>query len=108
LNSRHFEPLVEPYFLEDSYGYRPGKSALDAVGVTRKRCWEFDWVVEFDIVGLFDNIPHDLLMKAVAKHCDIPWVKLYIKRWLIAPLSLTGELQERLKPEFRIRTLLSY
>lgn len=93
----HFEPLVEPYFLEDSYGYRPGKSALDAVGVTRKRCWEFDWVVEFDIVGLFDNIPHDLLMKAVEKHCDIPWVKLYIKRWLIAPLSLSGELQERLK-----------
>jgi RNA-directed DNA polymerase len=58
----NFEPLVEPYFLEDSYGYRPGKSALDVVGVTRKRCWEFDWVVEFDIVGLFDNIPHDLLM----------------------------------------------
>ena len=60
-----FEPQVEPYFLADSYGYRPNKSALDAVGVTRKRCWQSNWVLEFDIKGLFDNIPHDLLMKAV-------------------------------------------
>jgi hypothetical protein len=57
-----FEPAVEPHFLPDSYGYRPGKSALDAVGVTRKRCWDDDWVVEFDIKGLFDNIPHDLIL----------------------------------------------
>lgn len=63
-----FEPKVEPQFLEDSYGYRPNKSALDAVGVTRKRCWQYDWLLEFDIKGLFDNIPHDLLMKAVEKH----------------------------------------
>ncbi len=60
-----FEPSVEPYFLEDSYGYRPNKSALDAIGVTRKRCWEYDWLIEFDIKGLFDNIDHELLMKAV-------------------------------------------
>jgi group II intron reverse transcriptase/maturase len=83
-----FEPQVEPHFLPDSYGYRPGKSALDAIGVTRKRCWNQDWVVEFDIKGLFDNIPHDLLMKAVEKHTDIAWIKLYIKRWLTAPMQL--------------------
>ena len=63
-----FEPLVEAYFLPDSYGYRPNKSALDAVGVTRQRCWQSDWVLEFDIKGLFDNIDHELLMKAVRKH----------------------------------------
>src|SRR3954468_19983378 len=63
-----FEPNVEPVFLADSYGYRPGKSALDAVRVTRERCWKYDWVLEFDIKGLFDNIRHDLLMRAVRKH----------------------------------------
>ena len=82
-----FEPKVEPHFLPDSYGYRPGKSALDAVGVTRKRCWRYDWVVEFDIKGLFDNIPHDLLLKAVEKHTDSAWIRLYIKRWLTAPMQ---------------------
>ena len=56
------EPIVEPIFLPDSYGYRPEKSALDAVGITRKRCWEYDWVLEFDIKGLFDNIDHTLLL----------------------------------------------
>ena len=60
-----FEPMVEPHFLPDSYGYRPGKSALDAIGITRRRCWEQDWVLEFDIRGLFDNIPHALILKAV-------------------------------------------
>src|SRR5665213_2986720 len=63
-----FEPIVEPIFLADSYGYRPGKSALDAVGITRKRCWSYDWVLEFDIKGMFDNIDHELLMRAVRKH----------------------------------------
>lgn len=82
-----FEPSAERVFLPDSYGYRPGKSALDAVGITRKRCWQFDWVLEFDIKGLFDNIRHDLLMKAVEKHTDSPWVRLYIERWLTAPLQ---------------------
>jgi len=60
-----FEPLVEPIFHPDSYGYRPGRSALDALAQTRQRCWHYDWVLEFDIQGLFDHIPHDLLMKAV-------------------------------------------
>ena len=89
-----FEPKVEPHFLPDSYGYRPGKSALDAVGITRKRCWRYDWVVEFDIKGLFDNIPHDLLLKAVEKHTDSAWIKLYIKRWLTAPMQLSDGSQQ--------------
>lgn len=83
-----FEPLVEPYFLPDSYGYRPNKSALDAVGITRQRCWQYDWILEFDIVGLFDNIPRDLLMKAVYKHTDCGWILLYIERWLSAPIQM--------------------
>ena len=64
------EPVLDPLFHPDSYGYRPGKSAHDAVETTRKRCWKYDWVVEFDIRGLFDNIDHQLLMRAVRKHCD--------------------------------------
>ena len=70
-----FEPTVEPYFYPDSYGYRPNKSALDAVGVTRQRCWRYDWCLEFDIKGLFDNIDHELLMKAVVniKVVNILW-----------------------------------
>ena len=83
----HFEPKVEPIFLPDSYGYRPGKTALDAVGVTRKRCWQFDWVLEFDIKELFDNIDHELMMRAVRKHTNEPWILLYIERWLKAPLQ---------------------
>ncbi len=70
-----------------SYGYRPKKSALDAVAITRQRCWKYDWVLEFDIKGLFDHIPHDLLMKAVLKHTNCPWVILYIKRWISAPMQ---------------------
>ncbi len=81
------EPDIEPHFLDDSYGYRPGRSALDAVTVTRKRCWRYDWVVEFDIKGLFDNIPHDLLLKAVRKHVSNRWALLYMERWLKAPLQ---------------------
>ena len=84
----NFEPLVEPHFHEDSYGYRPNKSAHQALEVTRKRCWRHDWVLEFDIKGLFDNISHDLLMKAVRKHTNNPWLLLYIQRWLSAPILL--------------------
>lgn len=93
-----FEPTVEPIFLRDSYGYRPGKSALDAVGVTRQRCWRYDWVFEFDIKGLFDNINHELLLRAVEKHAEQKWVRLYIERWLKAPIQLAdGTLVERTK-----------
>jgi len=85
------EPKIEPIFLNDSYGYRPNKSALDAVGIVRQRCWKSDWVLEFDIKGLFDNIDHKLLMKAVELHTDVQWVKLYIQRWLVAPMSINGK-----------------
>jgi RNA-directed DNA polymerase len=92
------EPKLEPNFLPDSYGYRPKKSALDAVGVTRERCWKYDWVLEFDIKGLFDNIDHGLLMKALEKHTDCKWIKLYVARWLTAPLQLAdGTLVQRTK-----------
>jgi len=89
------EPDLDPVFLPDSYGYRPGKSALDAVGVTRKRCWKYDWVLEFDIKGLFDNLPHDLLLKAVCKHVQCKWALLYIERWLTAPMMKDGAVIER-------------
>jgi len=82
------EPKLEPIFMPDSYGYRPNKSALDAIGVTRERCWRWDWVLEFDIRGLFDNIDHRLLMKAVRKHIKCEWCLLYIERWLNAPMEL--------------------
>lgn len=84
----NFEPLVEPEFCEDSYGYRPSRSALDAVGAARKRCWRMAWVIEFDIKGLFDNIDHELLMKAVRKHTDCKWVLMYIERFLKAPIVM--------------------
>ena len=83
-----FEPEVEPYFLPASYGYRPHKSALDAVGITRERCWQYNWIIEFDIKGLFDTISWELLMKAVKKHTHNSWVLLYIERWLKAPMQL--------------------
>ena len=89
------EPDLDPIFLRDSYGYRPKKSALDAVGVTRQRCWKYDWVLEFDIKGLFDNLPHDLLLKAVRKHVKCKWALLYIERWLTAPMEKEGLLIER-------------
>jgi len=94
----YFEPLVEPHFHADSYGYRPGKSAADALAITRQRCWKYNWLLEFDIKGLFDNIDHELLMKAVQKHTDNPWVILYIQRWLRAPFQMPdGTVKERIK-----------
>ena len=89
------EPDLDPLFLPDSYGYRPRKSALDAVGATRQRCWKYDWVLEFDIKGLFDNLPHDLLLKAVRKHVKCKWALLYIERWLAVPMEKNGEIIER-------------
>ncbi len=92
------EPLVEPVFHEDSYGYRPGRSALDAVGVARKRCWDADWVVDLDIKAFFDSVSHDLVERAVAHHTDLPWVRMYVARWLRAPVQrLDGTLEERTK-----------
>lgn len=81
------EPSLEPKFHPDSYGYRPKKSALDAVAQAKARCWKFNWVIDLDIKGFFDNIDHDLMMKAVRHHTDCKWVLLYIERWLKAPLQ---------------------
>ena len=90
------EPIVEPVFHPDSYGYRPGRSAAQALAVTRERCWHYDWVLECDIRALFDNIDHELLMRAVRWHTDNPWVLLYTERWLKAPFQLEdGTLKER-------------
>jgi RNA-directed DNA polymerase len=81
------EPAVEPVFHPDSYGYRPRRSALDAVGVCRARCWKTDWVLDLDIQKFFDTVDHDLMLKAVRAHTDQQWVVLYVQRWLSAPLQ---------------------
>jgi RNA-directed DNA polymerase len=94
---RVLEPLVEPRFHEDSYGYRPGKSALQAVGKARQRCWKENWVIDLDIRGFFDNLDHDLMMKAVKFHCKDKWVHLYIERWLKAPMQIGDDLIGRQK-----------
>jgi len=83
----YLEPEVEPIFHPDSYGYRPGRSALDAVGTCRKRCWRADWVIDLDIRAFFDTVPWDLVLKAVAHHTDQRWILLYVERWLKAPLQ---------------------
>ena len=81
------EPILEPLFHADSYGYRPGKSAHDALAITRQRCWKYDWVLEYDIRGLFDHINHELLLKALRHHCKESWVLLLVERWLKAPMQ---------------------
>jgi RNA-directed DNA polymerase len=81
------EPAVDPLFHPDSYGYRPGKSALDAVGQARQRCWRYDWILDLDIKGFFDNIPQDLLIRAVKKHAKEQWMVLYMERWLKAAVQ---------------------
>jgi RNA-directed DNA polymerase len=92
----YFEPKVESIFHEDSYGYRPNKSAIQAVVKTRTRCWRKDWVLEFDIKGLFDNIKHRYLMELVKRHTEDEWVILYIERWLKAPFQMEdGEIVPR-------------
>jgi group II intron reverse transcriptase/maturase len=85
---RYLEPILEVHFHPDSYGYRPKKSAIEAIGVARQRCWRYDWVLDLDIKGFFDNIDHDLLMRVVRKHTDCKWVLLYIERWLKSPAQL--------------------
>jgi group II intron reverse transcriptase/maturase len=92
----YLEPSVEPVFHPDSYGYRPGRSAHDALGVCRERCWRNDWVLDLDIRKFFDNVPWDLVLKAVAHHTDQKWILLYVERWLKAPLQREdGMLVER-------------
>ena len=92
----YLEPEVEPVFHPGSYGYRPGRSALDAVGACRERCWRSDWVLDLDIRSFFDSVPWPLVLKAVAHHTDQRWILLYVERWLKAPLQLEdGTLVER-------------
>ncbi|MFC1600864.1 group II intron reverse transcriptase/maturase [Candidatus Sumerlaeota bacterium] len=88
------EPLVEPHFHPESYGYRPGRSAHQAVGQARRRCWRYDWVLDLDVRGFFDNIDHELMLKAVRKHTDCRWVLLYVERWLKAPAQLEDGVRE--------------
>jgi group II intron reverse transcriptase/maturase len=83
----YIEPALEQLFHPDSYGYRPGRSALQAIGVTRERCWKYDWVIEFDIHKAFDELDWTLLLRAVRKHVKERWAVLYIKRWLKAPFA---------------------
>ncbi|WP_374163527.1 reverse transcriptase domain-containing protein [Arcticibacter sp. MXS-1] len=83
--------VVDNLFHDDSYGYRARKSALQAVAKARERCWEYHWLLDVDIKGFFDNIPHDLLMLAVEKHAEEQWMVLYIKRWLVAPCDWKTE-----------------
>jgi group II intron reverse transcriptase/maturase len=94
--ARRLEEKVEPIFHPDSYGYRPARSALDAVGRCRERCWRYDWVIDLDIQKFFDSVPWHLIVKAVEAHTDVPWVLLYVKRWLAASVRLPdGTLAER-------------
>jgi RNA-directed DNA polymerase len=93
---RFLEPLVEPCFHADSYGYRPGRSALQAVGVCQRRCWQQDWVIDLDIAAFFDTLDHALLLKAVRHHTSERWVVLSIERWLAAPMqTVEGTLEAR-------------
>jgi RNA-directed DNA polymerase len=92
----HLEERAEPRFHPDSYGYRPNRSALDAVGTCRQRCWRYGWVIDLDVQRFFDSVPWDLIIKAVEAVCDTRWVLLYVRRWLQAPLKApSGELVER-------------
>ncbi|MGX6608103.1 reverse transcriptase domain-containing protein, partial [Micromonosporaceae bacterium Da 78-11] len=94
--ARRLEAKVEPIFHQDSYGYRPGRSALDAVGACRVRCWKYNWVIDLDIQKFFDTVPWHLVVKAVEANTDLSWIVLYVKRWLHAPVMLPdGSLLER-------------
>jgi len=104
--ARVLEQKAEPVFHDDSCGYRPGRSATDAVATCRRRCWKADWVIDLDISAFFDSVPWDLVIKAVAAHTDQLWVVLYVQRWLHAPLQLPdGTLRQRDRGPPRIRGL---
>ena len=92
------EPVIDPIFQTDSYGYRPNRSAHDALRQARKRCWQYDWVLDMDIKGFFDNIDHELLLRALEQHTDQKWILLYVERWLKVPYEkFSGEKIEREK-----------
>lgn len=91
----YLEPKLEKIFHNDSYGYRPKKSAHQALKATRKRCWQYPFVVDLDIKGFFDNIDHELMIKALELHIDTKWEMLYIKRWLVAPVQTKDGIIQR-------------
>lgn len=92
----YLEPKLEPYFHPDSYGYRPRKSAIDAVAQARERCWKYNWILDLDIEKFFDTLDRGLLMKALKKHTDCKWILLYVERWLQAPIQTSkGEIINR-------------
>jgi group II intron reverse transcriptase/maturase len=92
----YLEPFVEPKLHPDSYGYRPGKSAHDALATAKRRCWKADWVIDLDVKGFFDNLDHELVLKAVRFHTEIPWLSLHVERWLKAPAQhADGKLVDR-------------
>jgi RNA-directed DNA polymerase len=92
----YLEPAVEAVFHPDSYGYRPGRSAHDALAACRLRCWKYDWVLDLDLKSFFDSLDHSLTLKAVAHHTDLRWILLYVERWLKAPIQLKdGTLKPR-------------
>jgi RNA-directed DNA polymerase len=96
--AKRLEAKVEPIFHPDSYGYRPGRSALKAVAVCQARCWKYDWVIDLDVAAFFDSVDWDLMLRAVSAHCTEPWVLLYVKRWLAAPVAASdGSLLERVR-----------
>ena len=82
------EEKLEPIFHQDSYGYRPGRKAQDALAVTRRRCWKQDWIIDLDVRAFFDSVDHSLMLKAVERHTDERWVLLYVERWLKAPMQM--------------------
>jgi group II intron reverse transcriptase/maturase len=95
---RYLEPLLEPTFHADSYGYRPGRSAIDCIRTARQRCWRYDWILDLDIKAFFDSIDWELLLRAVRKHTQCRWVLLYVERWLKAAAMLEdGTLVQREK-----------
>ena len=92
------EPNVERVFHDDSYGYRPGRSPQQAVGVCRERCFKKDWIVDLDVKAFFDSVPWDLMLKALERHTDQKWVLLYVARWLKAPMLMPeGTMVARVK-----------
>ncbi len=102
------EAVAEPVFHDDSYGYRPGRRAGDVIGACRERCWKYDWVVDLDVAAFFDSVRWDLVVRAVEKHLRLPWVILYVRRWLAAPVRMPdGSLaaRDRGTPQGGVRRL---
>ena len=98
----YLEPEVEPVFHPDSYGYRPGRSAHDALVTCRQRCWRYDWALDLDLRSFFDSLNHSLVLKAVAHHTNLRWILLYVERWLKAPIQQedgTVKLRDRGSPQ---------